>query len=200
MSEIIFYYNPMSRARIVRWMLEEVGVPFRTENVDLEKKQQKTAQFLAINPMGKLPTIIHRGVVVTEAAAICAYLADAFPAAGLAPALHDPARGTYLRWLFFGAGCIEPALVDKMYDRPLPAREGALGYGSYADTMNALDKAITPGPYILGDRFSAADVYVGAEMIWAQLTKTLEDRPSFAAYIARLRERSAFQRAFELPK
>jgi glutathione S-transferase len=144
--------------------------------------------------MGKIPAIEHRGVVVTEAAAICAYLADAFPAAGLAPALDDPARATYLRWLFFGAGCIEPALVDRMLERA-PGRPSTLGYGSYEDVLRTLETALAPGPFILGARFSAADVYVGSEIGWGLMTKALEPRPAFTAYAARLRDRPAFQRA-----
>ena len=131
--------------------------------------------------MGKIPAIVHRGTVVTETAAICAYLADAFPGKGLAPALDDPARGTYFRWLFFGAGCIEPALVDRMFERPPVPREGTLGYGSYERTLNALEKAVTPGPFILGSRFSAADVYVGSLIGWGMMVKSLEPRPVFQA-------------------
>ena len=141
--------------------------------------------------MGKVPAIVHRGVVVTECAAICVYLADAYPKAGLAPALDDPQRGTYLRWIFFGAGCVEPALVDKMFDRPPVERKGALGYGSYDDTLNALETAITPGPFILGDRFSAADVYVGSQIQWGMMVKGLEPRPEFQQYAERLAARPA---------
>jgi glutathione S-transferase len=144
--------------------------------------------------MGKVPTIVHRGVVVTEAAAICAYLADAFPRKGLAPALDDPARGTYFRWLFFGAGCIEAAIVDKSFSRPMPDRPGVIGYGSYQDAMDGLEKAVTPGPFILGERFSAADVYVGSAIGWGLMTKGVEARPAFQKYMERLSQRPAFQR------
>jgi glutathione S-transferase len=195
MSDLItFYHNPISRGRIVHWMLEEVGAPYRMEILDFEKGEHKRPEFLAVNPMGKIPAIIHRGTAVTEAAAICAYLADAFPAAGLAPSAGEPARGTYFRWLFFGAGCIEPALVDRMFSRPVPDRPGALGYGSYDDVLNTLEKAITPGPFILGDRFSAADVYVGSQIGWGLMTKGLEPRPAFQAYVAGLAERPASKR------
>jgi glutathione S-transferase len=193
-EEIVFYHNPMSRGRIVHWMLEEVGAPYRVEIVSFEKGEHKKAEFLAINPMGKIPTIIHRGTVVTEAAAICTYLADAFPAAKLAPATDDPARGTYLRWMFFGAGCVEYAIVDRMFSRPLPERKGAIGYGSYDDTLNTLEKAITPGPYFLGDRFSAADIYVGSQIGWGMMAKGLEPRPAFQSYMGRLAQRPAFKR------
>lgn len=193
-DSIVFYHNPMSRGRIAHWMLEEVGVPYEVKLLRLDRSEHKTPEYLALNPMGKIPTIVHRGTVVTEAAAICTYLADTFRLGELAPRLDDPARGTYLRWLFFGAGCIEPALVDHMLSRPVPDRPGTLGYGSYADTLNTLEKAITPGPYILGDRFSAADVYVASEIGWGLMTKSLEARPAFTEYVARFRERPAIKR------
>jgi glutathione S-transferase len=191
---IVFYYNPMSRARIVHWMLEEVGAPYRMELVSFEKGEHKKPGFLAVNPMGKLPAIVHRNTVVTESAAICAYLADAFPAARLAPKNEDPARGTYFRWLFFGAGCVEAATIDRMLGRPQPERTAALGYGTYNDTLNALEKALAPGPYILGDQFSAADVYVGSQIGFGLMTKSLEPRPVFQEYVARLSERPAYKR------
>jgi glutathione S-transferase len=176
-------------------MLEEVGVPYETKILALDKREHKSPEYLAINPMGKIPTIVHNGTVVTEAAAICAYLADAFPKAGLAPALNDPARGTYYRWLFFGAGCVEPALLDKMFSRPQIERPSALGYGSYEDMLNALETAITPGPWVLGQRFSAADVYLGSEIGWGMFTKSLEPRPAFQQYFERCSQRPAHKRA-----
>ncbi|HEV7556476.1 MAG TPA: glutathione S-transferase family protein [Kofleriaceae bacterium] len=193
-DEILLYYNPQSRARIVHWMLEEVGAPYRIELVRFDKRDNKSDAFLAINPMGKVPAIVHRGVVVTEAAAICTYLADAFPKAGLAPAFDDPARGTYLRWLFFAAGCVEPAIVDKSFSRPPVERPGANGYGTYEDTIATLERAVVPGPFILGERFSAADVYVGSAIGYGMMFKSIEPRPSFVAYQGRLAQRPAFQR------
>src|SRR5260370_22617879 len=196
-EEIILYYNPMSRARIVHYVLEEVGKPSRMELVRLDKGEHKTPAFLAVNPMGKLPALVHRGTAVTEAAAICAYLADAVPAAGLAPALDSPQRGTYYRWMFFGAGCVEPALMDPMLSRPPARRPAALGYGCYEDTMNALERAVKPGPFILGDRFSAADVYIGSQIAFGMMGKSLDPRPSFQTYMARITERPAYKRAQE---
>jgi glutathione S-transferase len=192
---IAFYHNPQSRGRIVHWMLEEVNAPYEIKVVDFNKQEHKSADFLAINPMGKIPAIVHRGTVVTECAAICAYLADAFPAAGLAPATDDPKRGTYLRWLFFGAGCVEPAIIDQMFSRPPPSRPAALGYGNYTDTLNTLEKAVSPGPFVVGERFSAADVYVGSAIGWGLMMKAVEPRPAFAAYMARVTQRPAHQRA-----
>ncbi|MET0340627.1 MAG: glutathione S-transferase family protein [Polyangiales bacterium] len=195
-SEIVLYHNPMSRAQIAHWMIEEVGAPYRIELVRLDKKEQKSAEFLKLNPMGKLPTIVHRGVVVTESAGICAYLADAFPAKQLAPALDDPRRGTYLRWLFFAAACIEPAMADKNFPRKdtVPSQ---LGWGTPDDVLNAVEQAITPGPYVLGETFSAADVYLGSQLGWSLMMKWIEPRPRFVEYVTRLQSRPASKRAAE---
>jgi glutathione S-transferase len=196
-EEIVFYHNPNSRSRIAHFMLEEIGAPYRIEPIDLEKKEQKSAKFKAINPMGKLPTIIHRDTVVTESAAICTYLADAFPEKQLAPAFDDPARGSYLRWMFFGAGCLEPALVDHLLKRPVPDIPGALGYGSYQDTLDTLERALDRGPYILGKRFTAADVFLGSEIEWGIAGRSLEPRPRFQLYLERIRARPAHARVGE---
>jgi glutathione S-transferase len=197
MADITFYTNPMSRGRIVHWMLDELGVPYEMKVLDFEKGDHKKPDYLKINPMGKVPAIVHRGVVITEAAAICTYLADAFPAKKLAPATDDPQRGTYLRWIFFGAGCVEPAIVDKMFARPVVERKGALGYGSYGDTLDALETALKPGPYILGERFSAADVYVGSQLQWGLMVKALEPRPVFVEYVDRIGRRPALQKLLQ---
>ncbi|HEY6881793.1 MAG TPA: glutathione S-transferase family protein [Polyangiales bacterium] len=192
-DEIVFFHNPMSRGRIAHWALEEVGVPYRIELKRFDKGEHKAPAFLELNPMGKLPTIIHRGVVITEAAAICTYLADAFPAADLAPPIGDLSRGSYLRWMFFGAGCVEPALVDKRFDRA-PVLASGIGYGSYEDTLNTLENAIGDGPYVLGERFSAADIYLGSQIDWGLMSKSLEPRPRFLAYRERLSRRPAYKR------
>ncbi|HZS37470.1 MAG TPA: glutathione S-transferase family protein [Polyangia bacterium] len=193
---IVFFHNPQSRGRIVHWMLEEIGAPYEIKLLRFDKAEHKAPDYVALNPMGKIPTIVHRGVVVTEAAAILAYLADAFPAAGLAPALDDPARGTYYRWLFFGAGCVEPAVSDHVFARVPVERKGAVGYGTYEDTINALEKAVTPGPFILGDRFSAADVYIASQIGWGLMRKGIDPRPAFLDYIARAAaSRPAYNRA-----
>ncbi len=193
MADVTFYTNPMSRGRIVHWMLDEVGASYEMKVLDLEKGEHKRPEYLKINPMGKVPAIVHRGVVVTEAAAICTYLADAFPERKLAPAIDDPQRGTYLRWIFFGAACVEPAIVDKMFARPAVERKSALGYGSYSDTLDTLETAFKPGPFILGERFSAADVYVGAQLQWGLMVKALEPRPVFLQYVDRITQRPALQ-------
>lgn len=194
-DEIVFYTNPMSRGRIARWMLEEVGVPYRTEVLEYGTTM-KSPDYLALNPMGKVPAIVHRGVVVTECAAICAYLADAFPAAGLAPALADPTRGSYLRWLFFAAGPVETAVTAKSLGLLAPADKAAMaGYGSFEAVIDALETAVAAGPYILGDRFSAADVYVGSQIGWGLMFKSIPERPAFKAYAARIMAREAALRA-----
>lgn len=194
MSELIFFHFPLSRARIVHWMLEELGVPYTVKLINLERGEHKHPEFLAVNPMGKLPAIQHGSTVVTEAGAICAYLADAFPAANLAPSPTSPERGTYYRWMFFGSGCVEPAVTDRLFNRPQVERPSALGYGSYDDTLNAVEKALAPGPYILGDRFSAADVYVGSQLMWGMRMKAVEPRPAFQKYTQMLMDRPAFKR------
>lgn len=191
---VVLYSHPMSRGRIAHWLLEEIGEPYEYKLVDIEKGEQKSPAYLAVNPMGKVPAILHRGTVVTEAAAICVYLADAFPQANLAPSLSDPKRGTYLRWFFFGAGCFEPAVVDKLFARPPVERESAIGYGSYEAMLAVLETALSPGPYILGEAFSAVDVYVGSQIHWALMVKAIEPRPVFSQYVERCAARPAMQR------
>lgn len=195
-DELVFYYNPRSRAQMVRFMLEELGVPHRTVLVDFEKGESRHPDYLAINPMGKVPAIVHRGVTVTEAAAIITYLADAFPQAGLAPKIDDPARGTWLRWLVFGASVFEPALLDTMMKRPEVPKAMA-GFGSYADALDAIETMLNPGPWILGDRYSAADVYMGAELAWAGSfgAPGITDNPRINAYVERIKARPAYQRS-----
>jgi glutathione S-transferase len=197
-EEIVFYTNPMSRGRIVRWMLEELGQPYRTEVLDYGTTM-KAAAYRAINPMGKVPAIRHRGVTVTECAAICAYLADAYPEAGLAPAFDDPARGAFLRWMFFAAGPVDAAVTARSlgWQAP-PERQGMVGYGSYEQMVDALETAVEIGPFILGDRFSAADVYVGSQIGWGLQFKTLPDRETFKAFAGRIMSRPAAIRAREM--
>lgn len=193
-DSVVFYTNPMSRGRVAHWMLEETGVPYDLKLVNLEKGEQKQPAFLALNPMGKVPVIVHRGVVVAETSAICMYLADAFPAANLAPAIGDAARGTYLRWFFFAASSLEYALMDKAFPRATPPHVGMLGYGTYEKTLDTLEHALRPGPWILGQQFSATDVYLGSQMGWALMMKNLEPRQAFVDYVARCNERPAMQR------
>lgn len=197
-DDLVFFHNPMSRGRIIRWMLEETGQPYRTEILDYATNL-KGPQYLAINPMGKIPAIKHGDVVVTEAAAICAYLADAFPQAGLAPAIGDKRRGTYYRWLFFAAGPVEQATIHKALGVTYPdERKRMVGYGSMEDVVHALELALSPGPFILGDQFSAADVYLGSQLAFTMRFGMMEKRPAFEAYVERLQSRPAHLRATQI--
>jgi glutathione S-transferase len=197
-DELVFYTNPMSRGRIVRWMLEEVGQPYRTELLDYEATMKAPA-YLAINPMGKVPAIRHGDAVVTECAAICAYLADAFPEAGLAPPPGDRSRAPYYRWLFFAAGPVEAAVTNKALNMVVPeGRERTVGYGTFADVMNALDVAVSQGDYLAGSGFTAADVYVGSQIGFGLAFGTIEKRPAFERYWARINARPAAVRAKQI--
>jgi glutathione S-transferase len=195
-DELIFFTNPMSRGRIVRWMLEETGCAYRTEILAFGP-DMKAPGYLAVNPMGKVPAILHKGKIVTEGAAVCAYLADAFPEAGLAPPPLD--RAAYYRWMFFAAGPVEAALSNKAFGFEVPAdRQRAIGYGSIENVVDTLDYAVTQSEYIAGDRFSAADVYVGSQIGWGMMFGTLEKRPAFEAYWQRISTRPAALRAREI--
>ena len=197
-DEIVFYTHPMSRGRVVRWMLEEVGQPYRTEIIEYGAAM-KAPSYLAINPMGKVPALRHGETVVTEGAAICAYLADAFPEAGLAPAPGDRKRGPYYRWLFFAAGPLEAAATNRALGFVVPeGRERMMGYGTYADVMNTLEHAVGEADYLLGDRFSAADLYLGSRIGVGMQFGTVEKRPAFESYWARLTARPAAVRAREI--
>lgn len=192
-AELIFYTNPMSRGQIVRWMLEEVGAPYETRLLDYGTTM-KGADYLAINPMGKVPAIVHAGRTVTECAAICAYLADAFPDTGLAPAPDD--RADYYRWLFFAAGPLEQAITAKQFGfEPDADQQRMAGFGSLASVLDALEGAVAGKAFVAGDRFSAADVYVGSQIDWGLQFGTIPSRPAFEAYVAPLRERTGYKRA-----
>jgi glutathione S-transferase len=192
-NSLIFYTNPMSRGQIIRWMLEEVGAPYETKILDYGAGLKDPA-YLAINPMGKVPAIQHEGRVITECAAICAYLADAFPQAGLAPPLAD--RADYYRWLFFAAGPLEQAIfLRQMGQSPDAALQRSAGFGHYDLTVDVLESRVSGRTYIAGDHFTAADLYVGSHIDWGLLFGTLPSRPAFEDYIARLRDRPAYARA-----
>ena len=197
-DELVLYTNPMSRGRIVRWMLEEVGAPYRTELLDYATTL-KEPRYLAINPMGKVPAVQHGEVIVTECAAICAYLADAFPQAKLAPACGERLRGPYYRWLFFAAGPIEAAVTNKTLGLVTPpGRERATGWGSFAAVMDAMEQAVSGGRYLVGDRFSAADVYFGSQIGFGLRFGTIEKRPAFERYWQGISDRPAARRAVEI--
>jgi glutathione S-transferase len=192
---ITFYHAPQSRSVIVRWMLEEIGGPYQLHPLSFKKGETRAPAYLAINPMGKVPAIDHDGVVVTEAAAICCYLADAFPKAGLGVSVGDRRRGPYLKWLFFGPSCLEPAIIDGMLKRE-PGPQASMGYGDFDAALGVVAAALAGGPYLLGDQFTAADVVIGAGLQWGMMTKTVPERPEIVRYAERLRARPASQRAF----
>jgi len=197
-DELTFYTNPMSRGRIVRWMLEEVGQPYKTELLDFATTAKAPA-YLAINPMGKVPAVKHGDIVVTESAAICAYLADAFPAVRLAPPSGDRLRGLYYRWLFFGAGPVESAATNKALGFVVPEdRKGMAGYGSLAQVIDVLESAVSRGDYLVGGNFTAADLYLGAHIGWGMQFSWLEKRPAFERYWDRISKRPAAVRAREI--
>ncbi|QDP18842.1 glutathione S-transferase family protein [Sphingomonas xanthus] len=192
-SDIIFYTNPMSRGQIVRWMLEEVGAPYDTELLDYATSM-KGEKYRAINPMMKVPAIVHRGRVVTECAAICAYLADAYPEAGLGP--RDEEKANYYRWLFFAAGPLEQAVTNKSAGfEPGEERAQMLGYGNYDLAVNTLAGHLEGRDYVCGSRFTAADVYVGSHLLWGIQFGTLPKLDTFVAYTQRLEQRDAYRRA-----
>ncbi len=196
MSDLIFYTNPQSRGRIARWMLEELAVPYQTEIVAYGL-QMKSAPYTDINPMGKVPAIKHKGKVVTETAAIIAYLAEVFPAAGLVPPPAE--RQEYYRWMFFAAGPMEAAISNQMLGFiPKPEQERMVGYGSLALVVETLAQAVSAHTYIAGDKFTAADVYVGSHIGYGLQFKTLPDRTEFRDYFARISNRPARLRASEI--
>ncbi|MDR6853294.1 glutathione S-transferase [Sphingomonas sp. BE123] len=192
---LTLYTNPMSRGRIARWMLEEAGARYDTVVIDYGPR---APEFLAVNAMGKVPAIVHDGVVVTECAAICAYLADAFPDAGLAPPVA--ARGAYYRWLFFAAGPLEQAVTSRSMGWDAgddPQKQGMLGFGNFDRTIDTLDAAVRAAGdgWLAADHFTAADLYVGAHLSWGTQFGTIPKRESFMAFVARVQARDAAQRA-----
>ena len=190
---LTFYTNPQSRGATVRWMLEEVGEPYDTEILTYGGTM-KSEPYLSINPMGKVPAIVHDGKVVTEVAAICCYLADAFPKAGLAPEPSD--RADYYRWIFFTSGPVEAAFSNKAAGfEPAPERQMMFGYGTYDTAIANLERALTGRDYIAAGRFTAADLFVGAMVGFMLQFNLLEPKPAFTDYAARVTDRPAYRRA-----
>lgn len=195
MADLTLYTNPMSRGRIARWMVEETDQPYDTVIVPFGPAM-KSAEYRALNPMGKVPAVRHGDVVVTECAAICAYLADTFPEAKLAP--PNTQRGGYYRWLFFAAGPLEAAVSNRSLGFEVPdERRGMIGYGSFQDVMDTLEIAVSTNPFVAGQAFTAADVYVGSHIAWGLQFGSIEKRPAFVDYLGRVSGRPAFQRARE---
>ena len=191
----ILYHCPQSRGGTTLWMNEELGAPCDVKLIDIRKNEQKSDGYLKINPMGKLPALTHDGVAVTEAAAICAYLADAFDA-GLAPHRSDPKRGAYYRWMFFAPSCIEPAMLDKFSNTEHP-NPGSIGHGRVDDVLTAIDRALENGPYLLGDTFTTADLVFGSTLNFALMFGAFDKKPAYVDYVERLMSRPAAQRADE---
>lgn len=198
MAKLTLYHAAPSRSSIVRWLLEELGEPYDVHILNLTKGEQLEADYLAINAMGKVPTLKHGDAVITEAAAICTYLADEFPKAKLNIPVGDDRRGPYLKWLFFAPGCIEPAIVDRASPRKEEPRRGMLGYGDFDSVMNVTAGAVESGPYLMGQQFTAADVVVGSTLRWGMMFKVVPERPEFVHYVDRLTQRPAMQRVLAL--
>ena len=195
MAKLTLYHAAPSRSSITRWMLEEVGEPYDIHLLSLSKGENRAADYLAVNPMGKVPALKHGDVVITEGAAICTYLADEFPRAKLNVPVGTPRRGVYLKWLFFGPSCIEPAMTDRAFPRKEEARRAMLGYGDFDTAMEVVAKAVEKGPYLLGEQFTAADVVIGSTLRFGMMFKLIPERPEFTAYVGRLATRPALQRA-----
>jgi glutathione S-transferase len=188
------YHASPSRSSVTLWMLEELGEPFEIELLSLKNGDQRKPEYLTVNPMGKVPTLDDAGTIVSEVSAICCYLADAYPKAGLAPAVHDKLRGPYLKWLFYVPSCVEPAVLDKAMNRPPPPRSTA-GWADYDTVIEVLRAATAKAaPYLLGERFTAADVVVGSSLRWLMQFKLIPELPEFVAYTDTLKKRPALQR------
>ena len=196
-QDLVFYYAPNTRAGTVLWMLEETGAPFELKLLRLKEGEHKKPDYLAINPMGKVPSIVHHGVAVTEVAAICAYLADAFLQANLAPAPGDPNRGSYYRWMFFAPSCIEPVMIDKAFQRADVSPQ-MTGYGSFDMVMETVAEAVSKTEYLAGGHFTAADVVMGATLNFGMQFNIIPKRDEFTAYVSRLTARDAYKRSMAL--
>jgi len=195
MADLTLYHAAPSRSSVSLWMLEELGEPYDLKLLSLKQGDNLKPDYLAINPMGKVPALKHGDTIITELAAICTYLADAFPQAKLNVPIGTPRRGVYLKWLFFGPGCLEPAVIDRAAPRKEEARRAMLGYGDFDTTMNVLAKAMEKGPWLMGEQFTAADVVIGANIRWGMMFKMIPERKEFADYAARIAARPAAQRA-----
>jgi glutathione S-transferase len=195
MPALTLYHASPSRSSIILWMLEEIGEPYEIKLLKFSAGDNMKPDYLAINPMGKVPALRHGDTVITEVAAICTYLADEFPQKKLNVPIGSPRRGVYLKWLFFGPGCMEPAVIDRASPRKEEARRAMLGYGDFDTCMNVVAKAIEKGPWLMGEQFTAADVVVGSNVRWGTMFNLIPPRPEFAAYAARIAARPAAQRA-----
>jgi glutathione S-transferase len=192
--KLTLYHAPNSRSGAARFLLEELGVPYELHVLNFKKNEQRAPAYLAVNPMGKVPAIRHGDALVTEQAAVLIYLADLFPQAGLAPALDDPLRGPYLRWMVYYGSCFEPAVTDLAMKRE-PAPPMMCPYGDYDTMLATVTKQLRAGDYLLGERFSAADVLWGTALTWMTMFKLVPELPEITAYVERVKSRPAAQRA-----
>jgi len=191
------YWSPRSRSFTTLWLMEETGEPYERVLTDISTGANKAPEYLAINPMGKVPALADGDVTIAESAAICTYVADRYPQAKLAPPLNDPRRAKYLQWLFFAPSCIEPAILQAYLKLEIPAVSAA--WGSTTQTFDVLDQALNKGPWLLGDDFSAADIAIGAGMNYAiRMFKMVPTRPNFDRYLDACAARPAFQTAQKL--
>ena len=195
MATLTLYHAAPSRSSVTLWMLEELGHPYDLKLINLQAGENLKPDYLAINPMGKVPALKHGDTIITELAAICTYLADEFPDAKLNVPVGTPRRGVYLKWLFFGPGCLEPAVIDRAAPRKEGARRAMLGYGDFDTTMNVMAKAVEKGPWLMGEQFTAADVVIGANIRWGMTFKMIPERKEFTDYAARIAARPAAQRS-----
>ena len=194
---VTLFHSPQSRSGGVLALLEEIGADYELSVLDLRHGEQRKDSYLAVNPMGKVPAIVHDGALVSEQGAVYAYLADLYPEAGITPAIGDPLRGPYLRWLFFYGSSFEPALVDRSLKRE-PAPAATSPYGDYETMLKTLTDQLAPGPFLLGERFTAADVLWGTALRWTTMFKLVPESPVVAGYIARVTARPAFARAAKI--
>ncbi len=194
---VTLFHSPQSRSAGALILLEELGADYELHVLDLKKGEQRRADYLAINPMGKVPAILHDGALVTEQGAVYGYLADLYPEAGITPAIGDPLRGPYLRWLFYYGSSFEPALVDRSLKRE-PAPAGVSPYGDYETMLKTLTDQLAAGPFLLGERFTAADVLWGTALRWTTMFKLVPETPVITAYIARATSRPAVARAAKI--
>jgi glutathione S-transferase len=194
---VTFFHSPQSRSAGALVLLEELGADYELQVLNLKKGEQRQRAYLAVNPMGKVPAIVHDGALVTEQGAVYAYLADLYPEAGITPAIGDPLRGPYLRWLFYYGSSFEPALIDRSMKRE-PAPPSSSPYGDYETMLKTLTDQLAGGPFLLGERFTAADVLWGTALRWTTMFKLVPDTPVVAGYIARVTSRPAAARAAKI--
>jgi len=195
MANLMLYHASPSRSSIILWMLEEIGQPYDIKLLSLSKGENLKPDYLAINPMGKVPALRHGDAVITEVAAICTYLADEFPEKKLNVPVGKPERGVYLKWLFFGPSVIEPAMTDRAFPRKESPRAGSVGWRDFDTVLDIVSNAVAKGPYLMGEQFTAADIVIGSGLRYGMMFKLIPERKEFHEYVGRISARPAAQRA-----